>query len=87
MNKQLEKSTNILSIVFENSDLLIRATHTLYLVMIITGSLLKMFAQRLEISQAWEFTKSINSISEKNIAIHSAGGSRYRFTGAYRDNR
>ena len=39
-----KKSTNVLSIVFENWDLyilLIRATHTLYLVMIITGSLLK----------------------------------------------
>ena len=51
--------------------------------MITTGSLLK----RLETSQAWEFTKSINSISEKKIAIHFTGGSRYRFTGAYRDNR
>ena len=30
---------------------------------------------------------TINSINEKNIAIHSAGGSRYRFTGAYRDKR
>ena len=38
-------------------------------------------------SWARGFPKYINSISEGNIAIHSEGGSRYQFTGAYRDIR
>ena len=37
----MKKNINIKNIVFRSSDLLTRVTPTLYLVMIITGSLLK----------------------------------------------
>ena len=74
--------------LYKNKLLFILLLLLLLLLMIIPDSLLKTtFALRLEDRRVRGFPKSINASVKKNIMIHSAGGLRYRFMGAYCDIR